>query len=138
MAPANRASTRILRDSLGEVAVPADAKYGPQTQRAVENFPVSGVRMEPAVLHALAALKGQAAVVNASRRDVPSVTKPIGAAIRDAAEEVMSGRWDDQFPLDVFQTGSGTSTNMNMNEVLATLATERLGQPVHPNDHVNA
>ena len=138
MAPANRASTRILRDSLGEVAVPADAKYGPQTQRAVENFPVSGVRMEPAMLHALAALKGQAAVVNASRRDVPSVTKPIGAAIRDAAEEVMSGRWDDQFPLDVFQTGSGTSTNMNMNEVLATLATERLGQPVHPNDHVNA
>src|SRR5690554_2965003 len=94
--------------------------------------------MERALLHALAALKGQAAVVNASRRDVPAVTKAIGAAIRAAADEVMSGRWDDQFPLDVFQTGSGTSTNMNMNEVLATLASERLGQPVHANDHVNA
>jgi fumarate hydratase class II len=131
-------ATRVLRDSLGEVAVPADAKFGPQTQRAVENFPISGVRMEPALLHALAQIKGAAARVNAGRRDVPAVTRAIGEAIAAVAAEVASGRWDGEFPLDVFQTGSGTSTNMNMNEVLATLASERSGKQVHPNDHVNA
>jgi fumarate hydratase class II len=131
-------ATRTLRDSLGEVEVPADAKYGPQTQRAIENFPISGTRMEPVLLRALAELKAEAALVNAGRRDVPAVTRAIANAISDAATDVAEGRWDDDFPLDVFQTGSGTSTNMNMNEVLATLASERLGQPVHPNDHVNA
>jgi fumarate hydratase class II len=131
-------ATKLLHDSLGDVAVPFDAKFGAQTQRAVENFPVSGVRMEPVLLRALAALKGEAARVNARRRDVPAVTRAIGDAIQAAAAEVATGRWESEFPLDVFQTGSGTSTNMNMNEVLATLATERSGQPVHPNDHVNA
>jgi fumarate hydratase class II len=130
--------TRTLHDSLGDVEVPAAAKFGPQTQRAVENFPVSGVRMEPALLHALARVKAEAARVNAGRRDVPAVTRAIGAAIEEAAAEVAAGAWDDEFPLDVFQTGSGTSTNMNMNEVLATLAGERSGLAVHPNDHVNA
>jgi fumarate hydratase class II len=135
---AEKPAMRILRDSLGEVAVPADAKYGPQTQRAVENFPISGVPMERSLVRALALLKGEAALVNAGRRDVPSVTHPIGRAIHAAAQEVAEGRWDAEFPVDVFQTGSGTSTNMNMNEVLATLATEHLGDAVHPNDHVNA
>jgi fumarate hydratase class II len=130
--------TRRLHDSLGDVDVPASAKYGPQTQRAVENFPVSGRAMDPGVLHALARIKAEAALVNAGRRDVPAVTRPIGAAVHDAAIEVATGQWDAQFPIDVFQTGSGTSTNMNMNEVVATLASERLGTPVHPNDHVNA
>jgi fumarate hydratase class II len=131
-------ATRILHDSLGDVAVPVDAKYGPQTQRAVENFPISGVRMEPVLLRALATLKSEAARVNAGRRDVGAVTRTVADAIREAADEIASGEWYDEFPLDVFQTGSGTSTNMNMNEVLATLATERLGQAVHPNDQVNA
>jgi fumarate hydratase class II len=134
----SRPATRILHDSLGDVAVPADAKYGPQTQRAVENFPISGVRMEPVLLRALATLKAEAARVNAGRRDVAAVTRAVATAIRDAADEVAAGTWDAEFPLDVFQTGSGTSTNMNMNEVLATLASERLGEPVHPNDQVNA
>jgi len=131
---------RIERDSMGEVRVPAAAKWGAQTQRAVENFPVSGQRLDPRLIRALALIKGEAAKVNATLRDVPQVDRRVGAAIAEAAEEVASGRWDDQFPVDVFQTGSGTSSNMNMNEVLATLASERLGRPgaVHPNDHVNA
>jgi len=136
--PVDPTSTRILRDTLGEIAVPAHAKYGAQTQRAVENFPVSGMRIDGLLIRALAEIKGEAALVNASRRDVPAVTKAIGAAIDDAARDVVGGEWDEHFPLDVFQTGSGTSTNMNMNEVLATLAGERLGTAVHANDHVNA
>jgi len=136
----DRPAVRIEHDSLGDVEVPATARWGAQTQRAVDNFPVSGTTMEPALLRALAIVKAECARVNASRRDVPLVTRRIGDAIAAAAEEVAAGVWADQFPVDVFQTGSGTSTNMNMNEVLASLASERLGEPgaVHPNDHVNA
>ncbi|MFJ5845667.1 MULTISPECIES: class II fumarate hydratase [unclassified Streptomyces] len=126
---------RIERDSMGEVRVPADAKWRAQTQRAVENFPISGQRLERAHIEALARIKGAAAKVNA---ELEVVDPEIARAIQDAAAEVAEGRWDAHFPIDVFQTGSGTSSNMNTNEVLATLATERLGREVHPNDHVNA
>ncbi|WP_327369607.1 class II fumarate hydratase [Streptomyces sp. NBC_01217] len=126
---------RIEHDSMGEVRVPADAKWRAQTQRAVENFPVSGQRLERAHIEALARIKAAAAKVNAELK----VLEPdIALAIRAAADEVAEGSWDDHFPIDVFQTGSGTSSNMNTNEVVATLATERLGREVHPNDHVNA
>ena len=126
---------RIEHDSMGEVRVPAQAKWGAQTQRAVENFPVSGQRLESAHIAALARIKAAAAKVNAEL----GVLDPAAAkAIEEAAEEVASGRWDAEFPIDVFQTGSGTSSNMNTNEVVATLAGERLGRPVHPNDEVNA
>ncbi|MFI7323606.1 class II fumarate hydratase [Streptomyces rubiginosohelvolus] len=126
---------RIEHDSMGEVRVPAHAKWRAQTQRAVENFPVSGQRLERAHIEALARIKGAAAKVNA---ELEVVDPDIAAAIQEAAAEVASGRWDEHFPVDVFQTGSGTSSNMNTNEVIATLATERLGREVHPNDHVNA
>ncbi len=126
---------RVERDTMGDVRVPAAAKYRAQTQRAVENFPVSGARLEPRHVHALARIKAAAAGVNA---ELGVIDADIAAAIRSAAAEVAEGRWDDHFPIDVFQTGSGTSSNMNVNEVLATLASERLGRPVHPNDHVNA
>ncbi|MEV5741540.1 class II fumarate hydratase [Microbispora rosea] len=126
---------RIEHDSMGEVRVPARAKWRAQTQRAVENFPVSGRGLETAHIAALARIKAACARVNA---EYGVVDKDMAEAIQDAAEEVAEGRWDDQFPVDVFQTGSGTSSNMNMNEVVATLAQERLGRPVHPNDHVNA
>ncbi|MFG3495116.1 class II fumarate hydratase [Streptomyces sp. NPDC047928] len=126
---------RIEHDSMGEVRVPAHAKWRAQTQRAVENFPVSGQRLERAHIEALARVKAAAAKVNA---DLGVLDPDIAAAIQEAAAEVADGRWDDHFPVDVFQTGSGTSSNMNTNEVLATLATERLGRDVHPNDHVNA
>ncbi|WP_030851974.1 aspartate ammonia-lyase [Streptomyces griseus] len=126
---------RIEHDSMGEVRVPAHAKWRAQTQRAVENFPVSGQRLERAHIEALARIKGAAARVNA---ELKVLDPDIATAIQEAAEEVAAGRWDDHFPVDVFQTGSGTSSNMNANEVIATLATERLGRPVHPNDHVNA
>ena len=126
---------RIEHDSMGEVRVPAHAKWRAQTQRAVENFPISGQRLERAHIEALARVKAAAAKVNA---ELGVVDKDIAGAIQEAAEEVAAGRWDEHFPVDVFQTGSGTSSNMNTNEVLATLATERLGRDVHPNDHVNA
>ncbi|WP_424889938.1 class II fumarate hydratase [Streptomyces sp. XH2] len=126
---------RIEHDSMGEVRVPADAKWRAQTQRAVENFPVSGQRLERAHIEALARIKAAAARVNA---ELGVVGKDVAEAIEAAAGEVAEGRWDDHFPVDVFQTGSGTSSNMNANEVIATLASERLGSPVHPNDHVNA
>ncbi|MFF2652123.1 class II fumarate hydratase [Streptomyces sp. NPDC058045] len=126
---------RIEHDSMGEVRVPVDAKWRAQTQRAVENFPVSGQRLERAHIEALARIKAAAAKVNA---ELGVIDAEVAAAIREAAEEVAEGRWDEQFPVDVFQTGSGTSSNMNTNEVLATLASERLGRPVHPNDEVNA
>ena len=126
---------RIEHDSMGEVRVPADAKWRAQTQRAVENFPVSGLTIERSLIGALASIKGAAATVNG---DLGIVATDIAAVIHDAAAEVASGQWDDQFPVDVYQTGSGTSSNMNMNEVIATLATARLGRDVHPNDHVNA
>ncbi|MFD3518043.1 class II fumarate hydratase [Streptomyces sp. NPDC058657] len=126
---------RIEHDSMGEVRVPAHAKWRAQTQRAVENFPISGQRLERAHIEALARIKAAAAEVNA---ELGVLDKDLARAVADAAAEVARGDWDEHFPVDVFQTGSGTSSNMNMNEVLATLATERLGSPVHPNDHVNA
>ncbi|MBP0458218.1 class II fumarate hydratase [Streptomyces montanisoli] len=126
---------RTEHDSMGEVRVPAHAKWRAQTQRAVENFPVSGQRIERAHIQALARIKAAAAKVNA---ELGVVDADIAQAIASAADEVAEGQWDDHFPIDVFQTGSGTSSNMNANEVIATLAGERLGRPVHPNDHVNA
>lgn len=126
---------RTEYDSMGEVRVPADAKWRAQTQRAVENFPISGQRLERAHIQALAQIKAAAATVNAQ---LGVLDEDMAAAIAGAASEVADGDWDEHFPVDVFQTGSGTSSNMNMNEVVATLATERLGSPVHPNDHVNA
>jgi fumarate hydratase class II len=126
---------RIEHDSMGDVKVPADAKWRAQTQRAVENFPISGATIERAHIEALARIKGAAARVNA---ELGIVEADMAEAIASAAEEVARGDWDAHFPIDVFQTGSGTSSNMNANEVIATLATERLGRPVHPNDHVNA
>ncbi len=129
---------RIEHDSMGEVRVPAMACWGAQTQRAVDNFPISHLGIEARLIRALALIKGAAAPVNARLKEVPKVDKAIGDAIVSAAAEVAAGSWNDQFPVDVFQTGSGTSSNMNANEVIAFLASERLGRPVHPNDHVNA
>jgi fumarate hydratase class II len=126
---------RIERDTMGEIKVPAGALWRAQTQRAVENFPVSGTGLERAHIAALAQIKSAAAHVNASLGVVPA---EVAAAIEDAAAAVAAGRYDDQFPVDVFQTGSGTSSNMNMNEVLATLAARAVDAPVHPNDVVNA
>ena len=131
---------RVEKDSMGEVRVPAGAYYGAQTQRAVENFPVSGLGMPIPVVHAVALVKGVAAEVNAGLGILPA---PLAEAISRAAREILEGRFDDQFVVDVFQTGSGTSTNMNVNEVLANRANELLGKPlggndpVHPNDHAN-
>ncbi|MER5478196.1 class II fumarate hydratase [Streptomyces sp. NPDC002734] len=126
---------RVEHDSMGEVRVPATARWRAQTQRAVENFPVSGQRLERAHIEALARIKGAAAKVNA---ELGVLDGTVAEAIRAVAAEVAGGAWDDHFPVDVFQTGSGTSSNMNMNEVIASLASERLGRDVHPNDHVNA
>ncbi len=126
---------RMEHDSMGEVRVPADARWGAQTQRAVENFPVSGLRLERAHIEALARIKAAAAVVNA---ELGILDAKKAQAIRAAADEVAAGEWDEQFPIDIFQTGSGTSSNMNANEVIARLAAERLGAAVHPNDDVNA
>jgi fumarate hydratase class II len=131
---------RDEKDSMGTVRVPVDAYYGSQTQRAVENFPISGLRFPPEFIHALALVKKCAVRVN----DTLGLLDPkIAPAIAHAAQDVMDGRFDDQFVVDVFQTGSGTSTNMNMNEVLASRANQILTgnkggrSPVHPNDHVN-
>ncbi|MEU8673664.1 class II fumarate hydratase [Streptomyces sp. NPDC048560] len=129
------AQYRTEHDSMGEVKVPAHARWRAQTQRAVENFPISGQRLERAHIEALARIKAAAAKVNA---ELGVLEPDIATAIREAAAEVADGRWDEHFPIDVFQTGSGTSSNMNTNEVVASLATERLGREVHPNDHVNA
>ena len=126
---------RIEHDSMGEVRVPATARWAAQTQRAVQNFPISGLRVERSLISALASLKGAAALANAKLK---IIDREMAEAIRESAIEVAAGQWDDQFPVDVYQTGSGTSSNMNMNEVLASLASERLGRTVHPNDDVNA
>jgi fumarate hydratase class II len=126
---------RIEHDTMGEVKVPKDALYRAQTQRAVENFPISGTTLERAHIAALAQIKKAAAQANAK---LGVLDAAIADAIAGAADDVISGKHDGEFPVDIFQTGSGTSSNMNMNEVLATLATARLGSPVHPNDHVNA
>jgi fumarate hydratase, class II len=130
-----RPEFRTEHDSMGEVLVPADALWGAQTQRAVENFPVSGERLPRDLIGALGSIKGAAARVNG---ELGVLDPDMARAIHDAAVEVAVGRYDDQFPIDVFQTGSGTSSNMNANEVIATLAARALGRPVHPNDHVNA
>ncbi len=143
---------RIERDSLGELRVPADALYAAQTQRAVENFPISGLKQYRAFIWSMAAVKRAAAEVNAALglfepREAGEHTvsaAEISDAIREAADEVMAGKWDDQFVVDPFQAGAGTSHNMNTNEVIANRANQILGyalddasKPVHPNDHVN-
>ena len=133
--------TRIEKDSLGELEVPASAYYGAQTERARRNFPVSDLRFPRRFIQAMGMIKGEAAAENAK---IGVVAPELAEAIRQAAGEVADGRLDEHFPLDIFQTGSGTSTNMNANEVIANRAIEILGgeigskQPVHPNDHVNA
>jgi len=131
---------RVEKDSLGEVQVPESAYYGASTQRAVENFPVSGMQMPPAFLKTLALIKQMAAWVN---RDLGLLDEAVATAIDTVCQEIQDGKLADQFPVDVFQTGSGTSTNMNMNEVIASRANELVTgkrggrEPVHPNDHVN-
>ena len=131
---------REEKDTMGTVRVPKEAYYGPQTQRAIENFSISGLTMLLVFIHALALIKKCSTKVNA---DLELLDKAIAASIMDASQEIMDGTFDDQFPVDVFQTGSGTSTNMNMNEVIASRANEMMtgkkgGKvPVHPNDHVN-
>ncbi|MDP9353685.1 MAG: lyase family protein, partial [Chloroflexota bacterium] len=125
---------RIERDTMGEMRLPADALYAAQTQRAVENFPVSGQPLPPRFIHALGLVKLAAARVN---RALGLLDPAIADAVEQAAQQVVDGAHDGEFPIDVFQTGSGTSSNMNANEVIATLASRALGSKVHPNDHVN-
>lgn len=132
-------ATRVERDTMGELAVPAEAYYGVQTARALHNFPISGLRFPRAFLRALGLIKWAAATVNESLK---LLDRNLAQAIRKAAREVAEGRWDAEFPVDIFQTGSGTSTNMNANEVIANRAAELIGgrrgdKLVHPNDHVN-
>lgn len=126
---------RIEHDTMGEVKVPINALYSAQTQRAVENFPISGSTLESAHIAALAQIKKAAALAN---NKLGVLDKDVAEAIAKSADEVVSGKHNTQFPVDIYQTGSGTSSNMNMNEVLATLASNHLGKKVHPNDHVNA
>ena len=126
---------RIEHDTMGEVRVPKAAKWAAQTQRAVDNFPISGLTIDPALIRALAAIKRAVVEEKAKRR---MVDKKVAEAVAAAAREVEDGQWNAEFPIDVYQTGSGTSSNMNANEVLATLASERLGTQVHPNDDVNS
>ena len=126
---------RVERDTMGDVRVPSAALYKAQTQRAVENFPISGLPIDPALIAALGLIKGAAAQVNAK---LGVLDPDHAAAISAAADTVAHGDHDPEFPIDVFQTGSGTSSNMNANEVIASLATTELGSLVHPNDHVNA
>ena len=125
---------RTERDSMGELKVPADAFYGAQTQRAVENFPISGLTMPRQFIRALGLIKSAAAQANS---DLGHLKKAQAKAIRRAAERVAAGEFDKQFPIDVFQTGSGTSSNMNANEVIAHVASAAAGMKIHPNDDVN-
>ena len=125
---------RIEKDSMGELNVPIDALYSAQTQRAIENFPMSDLKMPTEFIHSLVLIKKVVAITN---YELSQLDEDYKTAIVRAADEVLSGKYDDQFPVDVFQTGSGTSTNMNVNEVLATLATKISGIQVSPNDHVN-
>src|SRR4051812_23227057 len=126
---------RTEHDTMGEVQVPAKALWAAQTQRAVENFPISGRPIEPAQIRALGLVKGACARAN---KDLGVLDAEIADAVAAAADEVASGAYDAEFPIDVFQTGSGPSSNMNANEVIATLASRASGQKIHPNDHVNA
>lgn len=125
---------RTEKDSLGEVKVPADALYAAQTQRAVDNFPISGIPIPRAMIKALGMIKQKAAEVNL---DLELLDEKKFKAIHQAAGEVINGKHDNHFPIDIYQTGSGTSSNMNANEVIANLATKIAGEKVHPNDHVN-
>ena len=131
---------RIEKDSLGEVKVPHDAYWGAQTQRAIDNFPVSAITFPPVFIRSMALIKRASAGVN---RDLRLLDEKIFGAIVRVCDEIIGGNLSDQFPLDIFQTGSGTSTNMNVNEVIATRSNELLTgskharNPVHPNDHVN-
>jgi len=134
-APAAPSAFRVEHDTMGEVRVPADALWQAQTQRAVENFPISGVPIDSDLIAALGRIKGAAAQTNAQ---LGVINAEMSRAIVEAASSVAAGRYDHEFPIDVFQTGSGTSSNMNTNEVIASLATSILGATVHPNDHVNA
>jgi len=125
--------TRLEHDSMGDLAVPAEALYGASTQRAVENFPISGQKMDPAIIHAYGLIKEAAAHANASLGTLP---QDFANAIAATAREIFEGKYDTHFPVDVYQTGSGTSTNMNVNEVITNICRQR-GTDVHPNDHVN-
>ncbi len=133
-------ATRLERDSMGELQVPAGAYYGANTQRAKLNFPISDLRFNRSFISAMGQIKQSASRVN---RDLGTLDEELGAAIDAAAQHVIDGEFDDQFVVDIFQTGSGTSTNMNANEVISNVAIEALGgelgsrTPVHPNDHVN-
>ena len=132
-----REEYRIEKDSMGEVRVPADALYGAQTQRAVDNFPVSGICISRSLIHSLGVIKQAAAKVNAELGNIP---QDVAHAIQLAAQEVIDGKLDNHFPIDIYQTGSGTSSNMNTNEVIARRAmqlVEELSVKVHPNDHIN-
>src|SRR5438552_16722232 len=137
---ADETGVRVERDSMGEVRVPADAFYGASTQRARQNFPISNLRLPRRFIRSLAQIKGAAALVNA---ELGLLETRLANPIQQAAEEVEEGKFDKDFVVDVFQTGSGTSTNTNANEVIANRANEVLGhplgssRPVHPNDHVN-
>src|SRR5882762_4663189 len=132
--------TRIEKDSMGTMELPADALYGATTQRAVLNFPISGYRFSRPFIRALGLVKWAAALAN---RDLGRLEEKRAQLIAEAAEEIIDGQWDSQFPIDIFQTGSGTSTNMNANEVIANRCSQLAGKPVgskdpvHPNDHVN-
>ena len=130
----NDKAFRIEKDSMGELEVPADALWGAQTQRAVNNFPISGLTMPRQFIGALGLVKWAAAGANA---ELGLITSEVAIAIQKAALAVAAGEYDEHFPIDVFQTGSGTSSNMNANEVISHLATASLGKEVHPNDHVN-
>src|SRR6266540_337002 len=134
-----KSDTRIERDSLGEIHVPAEALYGAQTQRAVDNFPISGLKPRPAFIWSMAMIKRAAAEVN---RDLGLLDNEKANAIMEAAQEVIDGKWNDQFIVDPIQAGAGTSHHMNVNEVIANRATQILGgtlgeYKVHPNDDVN-
>ncbi|UCC13914.1 MAG: class II fumarate hydratase [Gammaproteobacteria bacterium] len=130
----NDKTYRIEHDSMGELRVPEGALWGAQTQRAVDNFPISGLSLPRGFIRALGLVKWSAARAN---EDLGMLESDVAQAIRDASEQVADGSYDEHFPIDVFQTGSGTSSNMNANEVIAHLASESLGREVHPNDHVN-
>jgi len=132
--PTKNFETRLEKDSMGEVTIPLNALYGAQTQRAVENFPISGLTMPRAFIRALGLIKAASAQANA---ELKLLDPTLASAISKAAVAVAAGEHDDQFPVDVFQTGSGTSTNMNANEVIAHLVEQSTKLIVHPNDHVN-
>ena len=130
----NKKETRIEKDSMGEFEVPIDAMYGASTARAIENFPISDLKFSRSFIRALGEIKKACAVVNQNNQ---LLDKKIATAIIDGAQEVISGNYDKDFAVDIFQTGSGTSTNMNANEIIAKIASDKTGESIHPNDHVN-